>query len=402
MSTLTARFGIGELTGTTASAVVSALIGSAFMLSTIATPLYGLYQHAFGFSQLTLTLIYASYVIGNLLALLVLGRLADAIGRRAVALPALGVSAVAALAFLFARGTPWLFFARAFSGLGVGLAVGAGTAWLAELDSDKARAARTATSTNFLGLAIGAALAGALAQFAPWPLHLVFVLYLALLTVLAVLLASTEETVRHPKPLKASTFAPRLGLPSDIRARFITPAVAVFNAMALVGFYGALIPTILASDLRITSHFVAGAVVAEVAVVVALTIVATARLDKRIAMLASLVILFPALAAIVAAQVLASLPLLLLATAIAGVATGLGYSGSVQVINTVAPADRRSEVVSLLMLVGFIGNALPVIGIGALSGSTGQTVADIVFAGLLALLAAAGLLVGARSPAAAG
>jgi predicted MFS family arabinose efflux permease len=42
--------------------------------STLLTLLYRLYREAFGFSQLTLTLIYAAYVLGNLTALLLLGR----------------------------------------------------------------------------------------------------------------------------------------------------------------------------------------------------------------------------------------------------------------------------------------------------------------------------------------
>ena len=53
-----------------------------FAGSTLPTPLYSLYQRLFGFSELALTLIYAAYVLGNLSALLFLGRLSDQIGRR--------------------------------------------------------------------------------------------------------------------------------------------------------------------------------------------------------------------------------------------------------------------------------------------------------------------------------
>src|SRR5947199_4025931 len=49
--------------------VAAQLIGVMFMGSTLLTPLYILYRRAFGFSEMTLTLIYAVYVVGNIGAL---------------------------------------------------------------------------------------------------------------------------------------------------------------------------------------------------------------------------------------------------------------------------------------------------------------------------------------------
>ena len=54
--------------------VAAASLCILFMGATLPTPLYPLYEQAFGFSRLTLTLIYAAYVLGNLVALLALGR----------------------------------------------------------------------------------------------------------------------------------------------------------------------------------------------------------------------------------------------------------------------------------------------------------------------------------------
>jgi len=49
------------LHGTSALAAVAMLIGTSLGLSTLITPLYLIYQQQFGFSQITLTLIYAAY-----------------------------------------------------------------------------------------------------------------------------------------------------------------------------------------------------------------------------------------------------------------------------------------------------------------------------------------------------
>jgi len=94
-----------ELTGGAATAAAAATIAVLFAGSTILTPLYVIYKQQFGFSQITLTTIYAVYVVGNLAALLWFGRISDSLGRRRTALPAMAVAIIGALVFLFAQGT---------------------------------------------------------------------------------------------------------------------------------------------------------------------------------------------------------------------------------------------------------------------------------------------------------
>jgi predicted MFS family arabinose efflux permease len=89
--------------------VATTQIGMLYAGSTLLTPLYRLYREAFGFSPLTLTLIYSAYVLGNLTALLLLGRLSDQLGRRAVNLGAVAIGALATVLFLFASSPAWLF-----------------------------------------------------------------------------------------------------------------------------------------------------------------------------------------------------------------------------------------------------------------------------------------------------
>ncbi|MGY3549528.1 MFS family permease [Bradyrhizobium sp. USDA 4472] len=73
----------GSQFGKTATVIaVSCLIGALFAGSTVATPLYVIYKQQLGFSQITLTLIYAVYVVGNLTALMIFGRMSDQVGRR--------------------------------------------------------------------------------------------------------------------------------------------------------------------------------------------------------------------------------------------------------------------------------------------------------------------------------
>ncbi|WGR74002.1 MULTISPECIES: MFS transporter [unclassified Bradyrhizobium] len=378
---------------------VACMIGALFAGSTIATPLYVIYKQQFGFSQITLTLIYAVYVVGNLTALLVFGRISDEIGRRRAAAIAMGIAIVGALVFLLARGVASLYVARVLSGLAIGIGAGTGTAWLAELiaEQDRSRATVIATVANFTGLGLGALVAGLLAEYVALPLRIPFVAYLATLVVVAALLAFARETVERP----LGTFArvsirPRASVPSSIRSRFVAPAVTGFGAMALVAFFAALAPSVLANELHEASHAVAGAIFLELAAAVALVIALTRSLSSRTAMLWSLGLMLPSLALLVIAQFMESLGIMIAATAICGVAAGLGYRGSLQVVNQIAPDDRRAEVVSAYFICCFLGNALPVIGIGILSTLISSTVASLVFAVTIAVFAVVALAFGLK------
>jgi MFS family permease len=373
------------LTGPAAVWAVAAMIGVAFAGSTLVTPLYVIYKQEFGFSQITLTLIYAAYVLGNLVALLFFGHLSDEIGRRRTILPAMTIAIASALVYLFADGVAWLYAARILSGVGIGIATGTGTAWLAELVGrrDKARATAIATSANFFGLATSALTAGVLAQYAPRPLRLPFIVYIVALLLVMGLIWRTPETVAHPHGLRSVSPHPNVSVPAEIRAAFVAPALTGFGAMALIGFFAAIGLTVLAQDLHETNHAVAGALFCEIAVIVSATILATQNLPSRTAMRLGLALMIPSVVLIVSAQVLASMWLLIVATAVCAAAAGLGYRGSLQVVNQIAPEQQRAAIVSSYFICAFLGNALPVIGIGAISMVAGAVVADTLFAALI-------------------
>jgi MFS family permease len=376
---------------------VAALIAVMFVGTTLVTPLYVMYRDTFGFSEITLTLIYSSYVIGNLAALLFFGRLSDQIGRRRVTFPVIGVGIVSTLAFLFADSITWLFIARMLSGFAIGLSTGTGAAWLAELygSSDRSRATLMATCANLVGLSIGALLAGLLAQYAPWPLHLVFVVYIAMLVALLFVMRQTPETVRPSvQSLRDASMKATLGVPAGIRAQFFAPAATGFAGFALFGFYAALAPSVLSQDLHQTNRALGGGIVFELCVVAIAAVLVTRSLKPRTAMLTGLTLLPPSLALLVLAQVMTSLPILLVGTALSGAANAIGYRGSLQVVNEIAPNDRRAEVISVYLVCSYVGNALPVIGVGVISTAWGSIVASSVFAITIGLFAIVALFAG--------
>nr|NUR37857.1 MFS transporter [Sphingomonas sp.] len=366
----------------TAGIVVAVL----FMGSTLLTPIYDLYRSSYGFSAFVLVLLYAVYVIGNLLALLFLGRLSDQVGRKPMVFAALGLAAISATIFFAARGVVWLFTARVISGLAVGIGSGAATAWITEFTpaERRPRAASLMTGFNFIGLALGPLLAGPLIEYAPQPLRLPFAAYLVVVALTALLASRQPETVlERARP----TFALRLGLPRGIRASFVAPAAAGFAAMAVVGFYAALGPTTIRNDIGIADRALISVIVAELFIVAAGLIVASQRWPARKAMLTGLAATPFGMALLVTAQRTASLITLLAGTAICGAVGALGYRGGLAVANALAPLERRAEVASAFFICCFCGNAVPIIGVGALAQMYGPRLADLVFAIVITVIA---------------
>jgi MFS family permease len=381
-------------------AIVAAAIALMFVGATLPTPLYPLYRETFGFSGVMLTLIYAVYVLGNMVALLIFGRLSDQIGRRSISLASLAFALVSTFVFLFAQGTAWLFVARVISGFSTGLGAGAVTAWIAELATGRAKAqtAQIATVANYIGLAAGAVIAGLLATFASWPLRLPYAVYLVLLLAMAAAITLPPETVADRKRgLAQLSLRPRVGVPREIRLAFVPPAVTAFAVFSLLGFYAALIPTLLSQSMGQTSPAVSGGVVCELFVVASLAVIATGRLSSRTAMLSGIGLLVPSLWLLVAAEWAHSMPLLLIATAAGGISGALGYRGSLAVVNDIAPADRRSEVVSSYLVAVYCGNSIPVVGIGLLSAAVSATAAHFSLAVLITALAAIAFAVARRA-----
>jgi MFS family permease len=119
-------------------------------------------------------------------------------------------------------------------------------------------------------------------------------------------------------------------------------------------------------------------------------------LSSRAAMLAGLALLLPGLALLPAAEAQHSFVLLLTGAVITGPATMLGYRGSLQVLNEIAPAEQRGEITASYILCCYAGNSLPIVGIGLLSSVVSSLIADTSFAALIAGLALLALITGAR------
>lgn len=114
-------------------------------------------------------------------------------------------------------------------------------------------------------------------------------------------------------------------------------------------------------------------------------------------MLWGLALLVPSLGLLVVAFQAHSLSLLLAGAALGGGAAALGYRGSLQIVNQIAPDDRRAEMVSAYLMFCYAGVSLPVIGIGLLSALETPALAEAIFAVIIAVFALLAIAVDVRN-----
>ncbi|SOB79322.1 MFS transporter [Streptomyces sp. 1331.2] len=358
--------------------------------TTLPTPLYGLYQEKIGFSELTVTVVFAVYAFGVIGVLLLAGNVSDTVGRRPVLLCGLGFAACSAVVFLAADDVPLLLAGRLLSGFSAGLFTGTGTAYVLELapPEQRARAGFVATAANMGGLGCGPLLSGLLAEYAPAPLVLPFVVHLALVAASFALLLLLPETVAGARPLRTAR-PHRPSLPPEVRRVFVPAAIAAFAGFSLLGLFTSVSPAFLTGALGVHNLAAIGLVVFTAFFASTLGQLLVPRLGTARAIPLGCLVLIAGLALLSASLAWTVLAPLVLSALVGGAGQGMGLRGAVGEIAAASPAEHRGGALSALFVVAYFGISIPVIGVGLLTGPVGLAHAGLVFAACMALLAAA-------------
>jgi MFS family permease len=347
--------------------IVATALFVLLVASNMPTPLYAVYRERFGFSSAVLTLIFATYAVVLVPSLLLFGQLSDRLGRRRVIAAGLVVAMAGLALFAAARGTGWLFAARAVQGLSVGAITGAATAGLVELEpnGDRQRAALLSVLAQAGGCAVGPLSAGALAQWAPEPRVLCYVV--ALIVIAATCVAALS--IPDPARISGRWEVQRPSVPSAIRVSFARASLTGAAVWAVAALFLSVVPSYAAKLLDTDDLALLGAIAATMlATSCAVQWLASGRVSAGVQP-AGLVVLAGGLLALVLAFPLHSLAIVLAAALLAGAGHGLAFLGAQTELNHIAPSDRRGEVTAAFMSCIYGGVAVSVIGVGVISTS---------------------------------
>jgi MFS family permease len=337
--------------------------------SAVPTPLYVLYQRRDHFSDIVVTIVYAVYAVGVIGSLFLAGHVSDWIGRRRIFVPALLVNALSAVLFITEPSLTGLVIARIVSGISVGLTTATATAYLAELHATarpgapRRRAEVVATASNLGGIGVGPLAAGLLAQFAPSPLRLPFIIFGVALVVLAMAVAASPETAARVG--EQVRYRPqRVSVPRDKRGIFFAATTAGVASFAVFGVFNSLVPSFLAGTLHDSSYALAGAVAFAAFAGGAVAQISQVRVANLNLLRRSVPTIVLGLALLVIGMWTANLAIFIIGGVVSGAGGGMVFKGALVAAASTAPPESRAEVLAGFFLGAYVGLSVPVIGLG--------------------------------------
>lgn len=349
----------------------------------VPTPLYHTYQMTLGLSAVTVTIIFASYAYSVLAALLTAGSLSDYLGRKPMIVAAMGLSVISLLMFLTANSAWSLIIARVMQGFAIG--IGTTTLGAAILDTDRPHAPMLNGVVNFIGLAAGAATAGVLVSFAPFPTRLVFIVLLVLLLLEATILVfMPETTTRRAGAVRA--LIPRVGLPGSTRQTFARITPVNIAAWALGGFYLSLMPTLVITATHLTLPLVGASVVALLMVSAAVSVVLLRNTDARRELIGASIFLTLGVLVTLAGVAASNVVLLLGGAMIAGLGYGASFSGTLRSLLPLVGPDSRAGLLATFYVESYLALSVPAIIAGLVSPVVGLAATAYCYGGVVIVL----------------
>ncbi len=347
-----------------ASVTISFLAGSS-----APTPLYPVYQGLWGFSAITLTAVFSSYVLVLLAALLLFGRLSDHVGRKPVILVATVMQLGAMAVFATAQGVGALFAGRIVQGVATGAAIAAVGAGM--LDLHRARGTIANAVAPALGTALGGFVSGLLVCYLPAPTHLVYGVLAAIYVAQGVGIALLPE----PGQRRAGAWAslrPQLAMPDSARAALRIAAPILVAGWALAGFYASLGPGLVHRVFGFDASLGGGLALFLLAGSAGVAVLVLRALEPLRLMQIGAAALAVGMAGVLAALAAHSAPGFLACAIVAGIGFGAGFQGGVRSVIATASAAQRAGVLAVVFLVSYVAMGLPAVLAGLVAVRTGN------------------------------
>lgn len=331
-----------------------------YAVSAAPTPLLNLYQQQIGLTNGDLAITAVSYFLSMLATLLVLSRLSNHLGRRAVSIAALGFIIAASLLLNIAQDKTLFMLARAFTGIACGLGSSAVAAYIIDsVPPERAKLGAIITgSAPLLGLCGGTFGAAAWAahshDFSPIYLTLILLSVMGLIGI-----GFSRETVQVNRQNLWRSLRPTLSVPTALRPYLPAAAAAFAGTWTMGGFYMAYSSSIVKELFGEASPLLAAAIYAGLLAPNILGNLFAGKFSPQTAQKAGITLFFLSVMGIALGLNIASSTLFFAATLLAGVATGLAFTGSMQSLLQRTQSADRAAVLSVIYLISYSGAVLP-------------------------------------------
>jgi hypothetical protein len=355
----------------------------------VPTPLLLVYRDTLGLTGNELTGAFAVYAAGLVPALLLAGPASDRFGRRPVVVPFVLLSVLTSVLFLgAASSTAVLFAGRFLQGAVSGVVFSIGTAWLGELVGDAGRSARLTTAALGGGWAIGPLVSGLLAQWAPAPTVLPYLVHVVLMVLGLVLLRGLPETL---PPARRRAAGPLLNLGVPAGAGWPFTLVLLPIAIGVFTFPSTAV-TVLPLLLIPSMPGIAVAVTGLVAGMTLLTGVLAQPLEQRLGAVAAgpvgMALGAAGLALSLVGVVLDAWPVLVPVALLLGAGYGLCLAAGLTTVARLASPTQRGALTGTFYACAYLGFGVPLL-LSVIGGEAGLVAPIVGLAVVTAVVAAA-------------
>lgn len=332
------------------------------------TPLLVMYKGN-GLPVTTVDLLLFDYVLGIVPALLIGGPLSDRYGRRMLMRPAPLIAAAGSLLLAFGSASvPLLSAGRVLCGVALGSAMAVGSSWLKELSQQPfgpqlpaGTGARRSAMSLTGGFAVGAGVAGVLAQWAPLPNTLAYLINAVLCLVAAAWVARAPETLSLQH--NSGRLIDDLKVPAAAHRRFrcVALPVALWLFTSAATAY-AVMPTLMAPKVH-DAPIAFSAFITVVTLGCGFAIQSAARRIDRpgTARAAVVALALVACGMVTAAWACATLamPLTIVTAVVLGAGYGIGLVAGLQEIERIARPDDLAGLTAVFYSGSYLGFGVP-------------------------------------------
>lgn len=364
------------------------------MGTALASPLYPLYQQAWGLQPSHITQIFVTYMLGALISLLFLGRLTNLFGFLKVLRLGLIVMTVGVIGSALSWNAWSLGVSRFIIGLASGLVTTSASIGMTQLNNkgDLQRAAATTSLTIAFGFGLGPVVGGLMAQWVPFPLVSSYLppialSFLGIYALFKIQLPAAHASTHRTSSLRLHDVLPSISQPrKPFLYHYALGCMAAFSAFGMFSLFAAMAPSFMAQMLPWHGPAVSGLSIGVILFLSAgIQLIARPYPTKQLAIIGFFALAFTN--ALLILNLFAGSPWLF---ALSVLSMSCGHAlcnlSGMAVVNKVSKPTNRTGLLSTYLIVGYIGTIVPILGMGWLSDHIGLTGAMIGFCTCLGLL----------------